>query len=61
MNSPRANYKFVHLMKLICKFSVVNTQNAIRYCLLALSFDPTTFIEIAVSRVFEITIFLAIA
>ncbi len=34
-------------MKLICKF-VVNTQNAIRSCLLALSFDPTTFIEIAV-------------
>ncbi len=47
VNSPRAEYKFVHLMKLICKF-VMNTQNAIRYCLLALSFDPTMFTEIAV-------------
>ena len=34
-------------MKLICKF-IVNTQNAIRSCLLALIFDPTTLIEIAV-------------
>ena len=47
VNSSRAKYKFVHLMKLICKF-IVNTQNAIRSCLLALIFDPTTLIEIAV-------------
>ena len=47
VNSLRAKYKFVHLMKLICKF-IVNTQNAIRSCLLALIFDPTTLIEIAV-------------
>ena len=47
VNSSRAKYKFVHLMKLICKF-IVNTQNAIRSCLLALIFDSTTLIEIAV-------------
>ncbi len=34
-------------VKLICKFAV-NTQNAIRSCLLGFSFDPTTLIEIAV-------------
>ena len=50
VNSSRAKYKFVHLMKLICKF-IVNTQNAIRSCLLALIFDPTTLIEIAVYRI----------
>ncbi len=49
VQSPRAKYKFVHLMKLICKF-VVNNRNAIRYCLLFLSFDPTTLIEIAVYK-----------
>ena len=52
VNSSRAKYKFVHLMKLICKF-IVNTQNAIRSCLLALIFDPTTLIEIAVYKELE--------
>ena len=51
VNSSRAKYKFVHLMKLICKF-IVNTQNTIRSCLLALIFDPTTLIEIAVYNLY---------